>query len=193
MAQSTFQGQICTNWLAPRGPTASRMRRCKQIIATAAKYRGSGPAKRSTTPSANSVAEARAASGSKARCLRGGKIGSNGTPHASEGAVSNVSVELSAQSHVRHKKSYDEMATRDKKDARKKANQYALGARRSNWKQANAAELNKIAGIKKQKSMFKCPKCGSVKVDSFPLQTRSADEPMTIFCTCQECNHSFRR
>jgi DNA-directed RNA polymerase subunit M/transcription elongation factor TFIIS len=42
-------------------------------------------------------------------------------------------------------------------------------------------------GIKVKEGNFKCRKCDSWKVTSFRAQTRSADEPMTIFTTCVVC------
>lgn len=33
--------------------------------------------------------------------------------------------------------------------------------------------------------IFKCSKCGSFDVDTEQKQTRSADEPMTVFCKCR--------
>ena len=38
-----------------------------------------------------------------------------------------------------------------------------------------------------QSELFECRKCGSKNVSYYQLQTRSADEPMTNFCTCQSC------
>lgn len=35
---------------------------------------------------------------------------------------------------------------------------------------------------------FKCHKCGQRKTTYFQMQTRSADEPMTTFVTCVNCN-----
>lgn len=35
--------------------------------------------------------------------------------------------------------------------------------------------------------IFSCPKCKSKDVDTEQKQTRSADEPMTIFCACTRC------
>jgi DNA-directed RNA polymerase subunit M/transcription elongation factor TFIIS len=35
--------------------------------------------------------------------------------------------------------------------------------------------------------LFSCPKCKSKDVDTEQKQTRSADEPMTIFCACTRC------
>ena len=38
----------------------------------------------------------------------------------------------------------------------------------------------------------KCSKCGSKKTFQFSLQTRSCDEPATIFLTCASCSHRWR-
>jgi len=40
--------------------------------------------------------------------------------------------------------------------------------------------------------LYECPKCHKKKVDVRYLQTRSADEPMTKFCTCLNCRHQFK-
>lgn len=40
--------------------------------------------------------------------------------------------------------------------------------------------------------MFRCGKCKEKRCTVMQLQTRSADEPMTVFVTCQECGHSFK-
>jgi transcription elongation factor S-II len=39
---------------------------------------------------------------------------------------------------------------------------------------------------------YKCKKCKQSKCKVFSLQTRSADEPMTIFVHCEVCNYSWR-
>lgn len=41
--------------------------------------------------------------------------------------------------------------------------------------------------------IFQCSKCNSFDVDTEQKQTRSADEPMTIFCTCNSCGKRFIR
>ncbi len=41
--------------------------------------------------------------------------------------------------------------------------------------------------------IFACPRCASYDVDTEQKQTRSADEPMTIFCTCNSCGKRFIR
>ena len=42
-------------------------------------------------------------------------------------------------------------------------------------------------------SLLECPKCHSRKVDHFGKQTRSADEPETIFAHCLACSHRWRQ
>ncbi len=37
--------------------------------------------------------------------------------------------------------------------------------------------------------VLKCAKCGCQKIFSFSKQTRSIDEPTTIFARCSECGH----
>lgn len=39
---------------------------------------------------------------------------------------------------------------------------------------------------------FKCKKCKSWKTTYYQLQTRSADEPMTTFVTCHDCNRHWK-
>lgn len=43
------------------------------------------------------------------------------------------------------------------------------------------------------KGLFSCPKCKSFDVDTDQKQTRSSDEPMTIFCSCNACGKRFIR
>lgn len=42
------------------------------------------------------------------------------------------------------------------------------------------------------KGLFKCEKCGSDDTEDYEKQTRSADEPMTVFVHCRKCNARFR-
>lgn len=41
-------------------------------------------------------------------------------------------------------------------------------------------------------TLYKCGKCGQCKTTVHELQTRSADEPMTLFITCFNCKHRWR-
>ncbi len=49
-------------------------------------------------------------------------------------------------------------------------------------------------GLKQLEStdQFKCSKCKQRKTTYFQLQTRSADEPMTTYVTCVNCNHHWK-
>ena len=42
-------------------------------------------------------------------------------------------------------------------------------------------------------SLFKCRKCKSRETSYYEVQTRSADEPMTQFITCLNCNNRWRQ
>lgn len=41
--------------------------------------------------------------------------------------------------------------------------------------------------------LYKCKKCGEKKCSVYELQTRSADEPATLFITCLVCYTTFRK
>ena len=41
-------------------------------------------------------------------------------------------------------------------------------------------------------TLFRCSKCRQRKTTYYQMQTRSADEPMTVFITCQECQHKWK-
>jgi transcription elongation factor S-II len=41
--------------------------------------------------------------------------------------------------------------------------------------------------------MFKCNRCGSRSCTYYEMQTRSADEPMTQFITCLDCNNHWKQ
>ena len=40
--------------------------------------------------------------------------------------------------------------------------------------------------------VYKCGKCGCKKTTQYEQQTRSADEPMTLFITCVKCKNTWR-
>eukprot|EP00802_Teleaulax_amphioxeia_P021434 Tamp_21791.p1 GENE.Tamp_21791~~Tamp_21791.p1 ORF type:complete len:351 (-),score=93.53 Tamp_21791:71-1033(-) len=43
-----------------------------------------------------------------------------------------------------------------------------------------------------ESDMFKCSKCKQSRTSFYQKQTRSADEPMTVFITCKVCGHEWR-
>ena len=46
--------------------------------------------------------------------------------------------------------------------------------------------------IEASTDMFTCKKCKSKKTTYYEMQTRSADEPMTIFITCLDCGKHWK-
>lgn len=48
-------------------------------------------------------------------------------------------------------------------------------------------------GNQEGSDMFKCKRCGKAKTRYWEMQTRSADEPMTIFIRCLNCGKEWRQ
>ena len=46
--------------------------------------------------------------------------------------------------------------------------------------------------IKNQEGFFTCGRCKSKKTSYYQLQTRSADEPMTTFVSCHNCDRNWK-
>lgn len=68
-------------------------------------------------------------------------------------------------------------------------------SRRLDWDQANEDKINEQCGIKGdllQASLFTCGRCKSIKTTSTQKQTRSADEPMTVFVLCLNCGKRWK-
>lgn len=57
------------------------------------------------------------------------------------------------------------------------------------WGRLKAEALAKLTAKKEvtEDGMFKCNKCKSMKTVYYQMQTRSADEPMTTYVTCTNC------
>ena len=53
-------------------------------------------------------------------------------------------------------------------------------------------EQQKAKMDEEYEGIFKCMKCGSKKTTYYQLQTRSADEPMTTFVTCTNCENHWK-
>ena len=56
-------------------------------------------------------------------------------------------------------------------------------------REAKMLEVDKSAAT----DMFRCSKCGKRECTYYEMQTRSADEPMTIFITCLNCGKHWRQ
>lgn len=60
--------------------------------------------------------------------------------------------------------------------------------------QKTKRDANKCAtNIKAMTDMFTCKKCKSKRCTYYELQTRSADEPSTIFITCLDCGKHWKQ
>lgn len=53
-------------------------------------------------------------------------------------------------------------------------------------------ECERAAAPKASTDQFKCSRCGKKETTYYQLQTRSADEPMTTFVTCVNCNNHWK-
>jgi transcription elongation factor S-II len=88
-----------------------------------------------------------------------------------------------------------ELQTADK--AKERSDQIASlqASRMLDWEQKNAAKVNEMCGIKGkllEASLFTCGRCKSIKTTSTQKQTRSADEPMTVFVFCENCGNRWK-
>ncbi|KAK9314345.1 transcription factor S-II, central domain-containing protein [Lipomyces starkeyi] len=62
-------------------------------------------------------------------------------------------------------------------------------------KRLEEKNLFNAQGAKEQRAVtdrFTCGKCKQKKVSYYQLQTRSADEPLTTFCTCENCGNRWK-
>ena len=55
-----------------------------------------------------------------------------------------------------------------------------------------AKYINMNPDKEKPDGLFKCRRCKSMKTTYTQAQTRSADEPMTTFATCLDCEHRWK-
>ncbi|KAK8925630.1 hypothetical protein KSP39_PZI018609 [Platanthera zijinensis] len=74
----------------------------------------------------------------------------------------------------------EEMASDDRKLANKQIQEKAL------------FECERGGPAKATTDQFRCGRCGQRKCTYYQLQTRSADEPMTTFVTCVNCNKHWK-
>ncbi|OJD28474.1 transcription elongation factor S-II [Blastomyces percursus] len=69
-------------------------------------------------------------------------------------------------------------------------------AQREEERRIHKENMDKAMVAKAERSVstsLQCGKCGQRKVTYTEAQTRSADEPMTLFCTCTVCGKSWRQ
>jgi len=91
--------------------------------------------------------------------------------------------------------SSEELASAETKKARDEEAKKLIDSKRLDWDQANEDKINEMCGIKGdllKASLFTCGRCKSVKTTSTQKQTRSADEPMTVFVLCLNCGKRWK-
>ena len=76
-----------------------------------------------------------------------------------------------------------DMVVQEKREEINKEIEKIINAARSDWDEKH---------IKVSSGVYKCKKCGGDKTFQREAQTRSADEPMTVFITCATCKNSWK-
>eukprot|EP00977_Amphora_coffeiformis_P017434 scaffold5684_cov169-Amphora_coffeaeformis.AAC.9 len=101
--------------------------------------------------------------------------------------------QLDAESLVQMKS--EDLASDDMRHKRHEEAKKLIDSKRLDWDQANEEKINKMCGIQGdllKASLFTCGRCKSVKTTSTQKQTRSADEPMTVFVLCLNCGKRWK-
>lgn len=78
-----------------------------------------------------------------------------------------------------------DLATAEQKTKRQKIEIDSFNARRSDW--------NRLYPNINSSGLYKCGKCKGTKTTYTQAQIRRADEPMTTFVSCLDCNHSWKQ
>jgi len=87
----------------------------------------------------------------------------------------------------------NDLATEEQKKQRQQATKADIDARRSDYYTVNRSNILKSIGLDPTKGgEFTCRKCNQNKTTHYSLQTRSADEPMTVFVTCLTCSNRWK-
>ncbi len=89
----------------------------------------------------------------------------------------------------------EQLASDEKRKEREERARKIMDTSRLDWDQANEDKINEMCGIKGEllkASLFTCGRCKSVKTTSTQKQTRSADEPMTVFVLCLNCGKRWK-
>lgn len=85
-----------------------------------------------------------------------------------------------------------DLATDELKRDLAKEKQAAAEEVQLDWHRKNIDKQMAAAGLKVEKGQFQCIRCKSWRTSYHEKQTRSADEPMTVFVQCLECGKRWR-
>jgi transcription elongation factor S-II len=89
----------------------------------------------------------------------------------------------------------EQLASEETRMQRQQTAQKLIDSKRLDWNEANEDKINSMCGIKGDllnASLFTCGRCKSIKTTSTQKQTRSADEPMTVFVLCLNCGKRWK-
>ena len=86
------------------------------------------------------------------------------------------------------------MATVEQRDARAAESEDAKMARRGDFYAIKREEIQKSVGVTAGGGGggFVCRKCKKERTSFYQMQTRSSDEPMTVFINCLDCGFRWR-
>jgi len=110
--------------------------------------------------------------------------------------VRSIYINLDKDSYVKNNYLLDKIKNKDiKPEEVSKLSVYDMYP--NNWKKMIdiKSKRDKIKYELKPEAMterYKCRKCGGRKCSYYEMQTRSADEPMTQFFTCLDCNNRWK-
>jgi DNA-directed RNA polymerase subunit M/transcription elongation factor TFIIS len=68
---------------------------------------------------------------------------------------------------------------------------------RTRWKKLREEKIKEkqenLLKFSENKSLLQCGRCKEFKVTYYQRQTRSADEPMSVFATCHACGKKWKQ
>lgn len=86
----------------------------------------------------------------------------------------------------------EELCTMDVTKMMNKQKQEQLNHEKEEAAEAIRSDYNQ-RHQKATEGVYTCRKCKGKKTTQFEMQTRSADEPMTLFITCLNCGNQWRQ
>ena len=91
--------------------------------------------------------------------------------------------------------SSEQLISEEKQKEFEERRKRSMDANLLDWDAQNEDKINEMCGIRGEllkASLFTCGRCKSTKTTSTQKQTRSADEPMTVFVLCLNCNKRWK-